>query len=284
VGVVLHPSDRAWPSSCPEGGRVGGNRYRSAVDVSRPLKEKINRKGMLLCSRTVARVAPLRQAAEERGSHRTRPRHVGAHVARLAGVPVTMDSTQPPSAGEAAQTTCNRRALLTSTCALPLSLTLAHALTASVAEAEEPPVPKAETLTSPSGVKYQIIKPGSGRAAEVGDYVQFDYVLRRSNGYFVYSTTGSGSGQQEPTKFARNYQEEPVTIAVGKGVLIKGLDELLVGASAGQRFRALVPPDAGYLNSKLEPQPPSFGPRRELASHSNQPLFFEVEVRKVVSA
>ena len=52
--------------------------------------------------------------------------------------------------------------------------------------------------------------------------MQFDYVLRRSNGYFVYSTTGSGSGQQEPTKFARNYQEEPVTLAVGKGVLIKG--------------------------------------------------------------
>lgn len=50
----------------------------------------------------------------------------------------------------------------------------------------------------------------------------FDYVLRRSNGYFVYSTTGSGSSQQEPTKFARNSQEEPVTLAVGKGVIIEG--------------------------------------------------------------
>lgn len=41
---------------------------------------------------------------------------------------------------------------------------------------------------------------------QVGDYITFDYVLRRSNGYFVYSTTGSGSGQQEPTKFAQNFQ------------------------------------------------------------------------------
>lgn len=58
--------------------------------------------------------------------------------------------------------------------------------------------------------------------AQVGDYVTFDYVLRRSNGYFVYSTTGSGSGQQEPTKFARNYQEEPVTFRLGDGLLIAG--------------------------------------------------------------
>lgn len=237
---------------------------------------------MLLSSRAFAHATPLcarREPHVKGGRGHATPKQVGPHV-----VPTTaLDSSAQPAASHGGQA-CSRRALLASTYALPLSLTLAQALIAVPDAGAEEPVPKAETLTSPSGVKYQIIKPGSGRTAEVGDYVQFDYVLRRSNGYFVYSTTGSGSGQQEPTKFARNYQEEPVTIAVGKGVLIKGLDELLVGASAGQRFRALVPPDAGYLNSKLEPQPPSFGPRRELSSHSNQPLFFEVEVRKVVSA
>eukprot|EP00242_Pyramimonas_sp_CCMP2087_P011738 CAMPEP_0198201642 /NCGR_PEP_ID=MMETSP1445-20131203/4590_1 /TAXON_ID=36898 /ORGANISM="Pyramimonas sp., Strain CCMP2087" /LENGTH=201 /DNA_ID=CAMNT_0043872151 /DNA_START=419 /DNA_END=1024 /DNA_ORIENTATION=- len=176
-------------------------------------------------------------------------------------------------------TTTTRRRALQNTLALPLSLIM---LAPAAAEAETP-ISKAETLTSASGVKYQIIKPGSGPTAKAGDYVTFDYVLRRSNGYFVYSTTGSGSGQQEPTKFARNYQEEPVTLAVGKGVIIKGVDELLLGASAGERLRALVPPEVGYVNGKLEPQPPSFGPRRELSSHSNQPLFFEIEVRKVVS-
>ncbi|KAK3251116.1 hypothetical protein CYMTET_39540 [Cymbomonas tetramitiformis] len=150
------------------------------------------------------------------------------------------------------------------------------------ASAEAPPPP--ETLTSPLGVRYQIISEGSGDIkAQAGDYVTFDYVLRRSNGYFVYSTTGSGSGQQEPTKFARNYQEEPVTFLLGEGKLIAGLEDVLNGRTVGSRVRALVPPEAGYLNNSLQPQPPSFGPKRELASHSNQPLFFEVEVRKVVS-
>lgn len=149
------------------------------------------------------------------------------------------------------------------------------------AGAEAPPPP--ETLTSPLGVRYQIISEGSGDIkAQAGDYVTFDYVLRRSNGYFVYSTTGSGSGQQEPTKFARNFQEEPVTFLLGEGKLIAGLEDVLNGRTVGSRVRALVPPEAGYLNNSLQPQPPSFGPKRELASHSNQPLFFELEVRKVV--
>jgi len=139
------------------------------------------------------------------------------------------------------------------------------------------------TLTSPTGVRYQVIKEGAGNEAQVGDYITFDYVLRRSNGYFVYSTTGSGSGQQEPTKFAQNFQEEPVTFKLGKGQMIAGLDDILLGAKVGQRVRALVPPEVGYVSNKLEPQPPSFGPRRELSSHANQNLFFEIEVRKVVA-
>lgn len=37
-----------------------------------------------------------------------------------------------------------------------------------------------------SGVKVQILSPGSGPAAQKGDAVLIDYVLRRSNGYFIY--------------------------------------------------------------------------------------------------
>eukprot|EP00238_Polyblepharides_amylifera_P011933 CAMPEP_0196595026 /NCGR_PEP_ID=MMETSP1081-20130531/79944_1 /TAXON_ID=36882 /ORGANISM="Pyramimonas amylifera, Strain CCMP720" /LENGTH=154 /DNA_ID=CAMNT_0041919465 /DNA_START=406 /DNA_END=870 /DNA_ORIENTATION=- len=142
---------------------------------------------------------------------------------------------------------------------------------------------KPQTQTSPSGVRYQVLKSGNGQISQVGDYVTFDYVLRRSNGYFVYSTTGSGSGQQEPNDFAKNFSEEPVTFTLGNGVLIQGLEEVLVGLAPGSRIRALVPPEAGYLSTKLQPQPPSFGPKRELSSHSNQPMFFEIEIRKVVS-
>jgi hypothetical protein len=37
-----------------------------------------------------------------------------------------------------------------------------------------------------SGVKVQELAPGSGPTAQTGDFVLFDYVLRRANGYFIY--------------------------------------------------------------------------------------------------
>mmetsp|Transcript_2980 Transcript_2980/g.5037 ORF Transcript_2980/g.5037 Transcript_2980/m.5037 type:complete len:204 (+) Transcript_2980:344-955(+) len=60
-------------------------------------------------------------------------------------------------------TTTTRRRALQNTLALPLSLIM---LAPAAAEAETP-ISKAETLTSASGVKYQIIKPGSGPTAKV---------------------------------------------------------------------------------------------------------------------
>ena len=43
-------------------------------------------------------------------------------------------------------------------------------------------------LTDPSGVKIQELTPGTGSAATAGDTVVVNYVLRRANGYFIYST------------------------------------------------------------------------------------------------
>lgn len=40
-----------------------------------------------------------------------------------------------------------------------------------------------------SGVKVQVLAPGSGPAAQKGDAVLIDYVLRRANGYFIYGMT-----------------------------------------------------------------------------------------------
>lgn len=191
---------------------------------------------------------------------------------------VATQQSSSSKAGVSRARECERRAFVLGTGLMMGSLSLS-VKSASAEDADNKP----QTITSPLGLKYQIVKPGTGAQAKTGDYITFDYVLRRSNGYFVYSTTGSGSGQQEPNKFARNYQEEPVTFTLGKGQLIAGLEDLLVGSQVGQRVRALIPPEAGYLNDKLQPQPPSYGPRRELSSHANQNLFFEIEVRKVVS-
>lgn len=46
-----------------------------------------------------------------------------------------------------------------------------------------------------AGVRYQELNIGSGPAASSGDVVLFDYVLRRSNGYFIYGAAPCAAGQ-----------------------------------------------------------------------------------------
>ena len=48
---------------------------------------------------------------------------------------------------------------------------------------------------APSGTKIQELALGRGPAAENGKRVSIDFVLRRSNGYFIYSTVEGVSFQ-----------------------------------------------------------------------------------------
>jgi FKBP-type peptidyl-prolyl cis-trans isomerase 2 len=69
--------------------------------------------------------------------------------------------------------------------------------------------------------------------------VQYDYTLRRANGYFVYATVARGVGCGDGT---------PEVSRLGPGnKLIAGLDELLTGMRPGEKRRALVPPALGYV-------------------------------------
>jgi FKBP-type peptidyl-prolyl cis-trans isomerase len=73
----------------------------------------------------------------------------------------------------------------------------------------------------------------------------------------------------------------PVSFRIGDGELIPGLEEVLVGMAPGGRRRALVPPELGYTSSALQPQPPTFATRRQLANHSRESLLFEVQLLRV---
>ena len=53
---------------------------------------------------------------------------------------------------------------------------------------------------------------------------------------------------------ARIFRRLPAFAAQGNGSVISGLEEVLVGMQPGGKRRALIPPEAGYLNDKLEPQ------------------------------
>jgi len=73
----------------------------------------------------------------------------------------------------------------------------------------------------------------------------------------------------------------PVAFKLGDGQLVAGLEEVLQGMAPGGRVRALVPPELGYTSSALQPQPPTFATKRQLANHSREPLLFEVELLRV---
>lgn len=137
---------------------------------------------------------------------------------------------------------------------------------------------------TPSGVPYEDLAPGGGPPAEAGDDVVIDYVLRRSNGYFIYGTVEGVSFQplDVPT--------EPFRVRVGDPDVIPGLSDALVGVRAGGKRRALIPPALGYAGapggdakaaSRLQPQPPTFATRRQLLNHTKEPLLFEIQVVKV---
>jgi FKBP-type peptidyl-prolyl cis-trans isomerase len=133
----------------------------------------------------------------------------------------------------------------------------------------------------------QVLAQGTGPAAQPGDTVLFDYVLRRANGYFIYATVEGASFQPKDVPVG------PVSFRLGaEGGLIPGLSEVLAGMSPGGRVRALVPPELGYVaaavgagaGQPLGPQPPTFATKRQLANHQTEPLLFEVELLRVNEA
>nr|CAB3449239.1 unnamed protein product [Digitaria exilis] len=122
-----------------------------------------------------------------------------------------------------------------------------------------------------SGVKLEDVVEGEGPEAQEGDLVQFNYVCRRANGYFVHSTVDQFSGESKP-----------VTLPLGGEEMIRGLKDVLIGMKVGGKRRALIPPEVGYISETLKPIPEEFGPRRSLLSHAKEPLVFEVQLLKVL--
>ncbi|XP_068638371.1 peptidyl-prolyl cis-trans isomerase FKBP16-1, chloroplastic isoform X2 [Aristolochia californica] len=87
-------------------------------------------------------------------------------------------------------------------------------------EMKEPEVLRSRKL--PSGVRIQDIVDGEGAEAHDGDFVEFNYVCRRANGYFVHSTIDQFSGESSP-----------VILPLNEKQIIKGLKEVLLGMKVG---------------------------------------------------
>mmetsp|Transcript_7596 Transcript_7596/g.21103 ORF Transcript_7596/g.21103 Transcript_7596/m.21103 type:complete len:220 (+) Transcript_7596:63-722(+) len=117
------------------------------------------------------------------------------------------------------------------------------------------PVPREAYRKLDSGVIYADLRPGKGEAtAAKGSRVNLQWVLRKSNGYFVDS-----SEVQDSVPFIFN---------VGDGKAIAGLDQGVVGMKEGGVRRILIPPSLAYVqgldDGKQGPLPAGFGPRQQM--------------------
>ncbi|KAL7526077.1 hypothetical protein ACHAXR_001299, partial [Thalassiosira sp. AJA248-18] len=130
-----------------------------------------------------------------------------------------------------------------------------------------------------SGVIYADISKGSGDVVKEGSKVNIQWVLRRSNGYFVDSSAVSDS--------------VPFIFTVGdpKGA-IAGLDEGVRGMKSGGTRRVLIPPRLAWMSGvdegKPGPIPAGYGPRQQMRrvmeariDVPGEYIFLEVKVTKV---
>lgn len=137
----------------------------------------------------------------------------------------------------------------------------------------DPNIKKTERL----GLKYELLASGSGEEeVERNDVVDVDYVMRRANGYFIYSNADCGIG-------CGNGDSERWAIADG---FVDTIPEMVVGMKKGEVRKFLVKPEFGYASAPkiLKPQPPEFGQRRQIEAHCTEPLLFEVRVVKIRKA
>jgi peptidylprolyl isomerase len=88
-----------------------------------------------------------------------------------------------------------------------------------------------DTLTTASGLKYIILKEGSGVKPTPGKSVSVHYT--------GYLTDG--------TKFDSSVDRgQPISFAIGRGQVIQGWDEGIMLLKAGSRARLIIPHELGY--------------------------------------
>lgn len=88
-----------------------------------------------------------------------------------------------------------------------------------------------KSVTTPSGLQYEILKPGSGAVAQSGRTVQVHYTGWLTNGTKFDSSVDRG---------------EPFEFPLGGGRVIKGWDEGVAGMQIGEKRKLTIPSGLGY--------------------------------------
>lgn len=99
-----------------------------------------------------------------------------------------------------------------------------------------------DAITTDSGLKYVVVKEGSGDTPKVGDMVKVHYTGKLLDGTVFDSSIERGT---------------PIDFPVGQGQVIKGWDEALLSMKKGEKRVLIIPSDLGYGPSGRGPIPPN---------------------------
>lgn len=151
--------------------------------------------------------------------------------------------------------------------------------TAALSDSDDTaPVPREAYKKLESGVIYADLRPGAGDTVKQGSKVNLQWVLRKSNGYFVDSSA--------------THDSVPFIFTVGDGTAIRGLDEAVRGMKEGGVRRVLIPPSLAYVDGlddgKPGPLPYGYGPRQQMRRVQNirkdvpgEYVYLEVQATRV---
>ena len=107
--------------------------------------------------------------------------------------------------------------------------------------------PAPQTVTTASGLIYEVIETGSGPVAKAGDMA------------LIHETTQLADGTMITDTWAMNH---PIRFLLGGNQVIDGLDEAVTGMRVGERRKLLVPPSLSKRTSY--PDNGLFGPEDTL--------------------
>jgi FKBP-type peptidyl-prolyl cis-trans isomerase 2 len=82
-------------------------------------------------------------------------------------------------------------------------------------------------------------------AITTGDTVTFEYTARLDDGS-VFDTSDEAVAEEAGLEEHKRREYEPLTVTVGEGQVIEGLDEGLVGLDVGEGTTVTIPPEKAY--------------------------------------
>lgn len=156
----------------------------------------------------------------------------------------TCRNTQSITMERTEQKQVSRRNMLQLTSGLMISLLPITGTEAAVRVADSDA--GSVVITTDSGLRYyDFISPSEGEMVNKSSRVTIHYTL---------GTTGARNGW----KIDSSYDRQPLSFIVGKGEVVKGLEEAVIGMRPGGKRRVLIPNTLGYKSKNDQPVPVGF--------------------------